>query len=369
MKFTKEQDLGLQSVNKWYLSRPKRREDRVFRFFGYAGTGKTTLARHFADNLDGDVCYAAFTGKAALMMRKNGCHNAKTIHSLIYKATEHEDGTVTYSINPDSEAKHASLIVIDECSMVNKELADALLSFGKPILVLGDPAQLPPVEGNGYFTDVEYPDYMLTEIHRQARDNPIIDMATRVRQGHQLRVGNYGNSMVISKPTSTAANEADQILTGRNATRTNMNSRLRKMRGYTEEKPMEGERLICLKNDSQLQIMNGGMFTVSREIRKTYPTHFLHYALRREDEPDTAGLLVKVHKSLFVPDVPKPDWRMLKGSQEFDYGYAITVHKAQGSQWETVMIYDESYCFRDDSLRWLYTALTRAQERVIVVKS
>ena len=365
MKWGPQQELALKAVDRWFYTDSKKQQ--IFRVFGFAGTGKSTLARHFAANIDGDVLFAAFTGKAALVMRKNGCQGARTIHSLLYKAIEHDDGTVHFEFNGASDIATCSLVIIDECSMVDEALARDLLSFGKPILVLGDPAQLPPVEGAGFFTECE-PDVMLTEIHRQSADNPIIHLATQVRMGNLLNLGTYGDSKVIAKPMLSDAKAADQILVGRNATRESMNLRMRKLLEFKGEMPMAGERLICLKNDRDLGIFNGGTFTVGREIRKNYPTQFMFLALQAEGETGIPTV-VKVHKSFFTADVPKPDWRMLKGSQEFDYGYAITVHKAQGSQWDHVMVQDESWCFREMNLRWLYTGITRSSQKVTIVKS
>jgi len=119
-------------------------EPQVFRLFGYAGVGKTTLARHIAEGAQGEAVFAAFTGKAALVLRSKGCVGASTIHALIYRASEGAEGAPTFTLNHDGPASKAGLIVIDECSMVDAELGRDLLSFGKPILVLGDPAQLPP---------------------------------------------------------------------------------------------------------------------------------------------------------------------------------------------------------------------------------
>ena len=178
MKFSPEQDAALKAVAQWL----KTGRPQVFRLFGFAGTGKTTLARHIADGIDGDVLFAAFTGKAAQVMRAKGCGNARTLHSLIYRprgeTTEEKTGEVspTFALNRRSPAAKASLIVVDECSMVDEALGKDLLSFGAPVLVLGDPGQLPPVSGGGYFTEAQ-PDALLTEVHRQARENPIIAMA------------------------------------------------------------------------------------------------------------------------------------------------------------------------------------------------
>lgn len=366
MKWSPQQEAALKAVDKWFYQESKKK--KIFRVFGYAGTGKTTLAKHFASNIDGDVCYAAFTGKAALMMRKNGCEGARTIHSLIYIAeVDSNTGEVHFRLNKgQSPLVNAALLIVDECSMVDETLAKDLLSFGKPILVLGDPAQLPPVAGAGYFTETN-PDIMLTEIHRQAAENPIIYLATEIRQGIYPDIGDYGESRIVTKIASTDALNADQILVGRNITRSDMNSRIRKLLKFDPDTPQDKDKLICLKNDSDLGIFNGGLFTVEQILTSKYKTNFLHMRLQ-SDDPDALPTMVKVHKSLFMDDIPKPDWKTLKGSQEFDYGYAITCHKSQGSQWNNVLAYDESWCFKDMWQRWLYTAITRAAEKVTIVK-
>src|SRR5262245_52552535 len=182
MQLSPQQDDALKAVSRWL----KAGRPQMFRLFGYAGTGKTTLARHFASHVDGQVQFAAFTGKAAQVLRSKGAVNARTIHSLIYRPRGEEavadevtgktSMSPMFSLNRQSPVARARLIIVDECSMVDEELGRDLMSFGTPILVLGDPGQLPPISGGGYFTDYE-PDFLLTEIHRQARDNPIIRLA------------------------------------------------------------------------------------------------------------------------------------------------------------------------------------------------
>jgi exodeoxyribonuclease-5 len=154
--FTPHQDAALKAVADWLKAKPgKGGTPQVFRLFGYAGTGKTTLARHLAEAVEGKVQFAAFTGKAALVMRAKGCDGASTIHSLIYRTRETSEETPNFELWDDAPASKAKLIVIDECSMVDADLGRDLLSFDVPLLVLGDPAQLPPVQGGGFFTETE----------------------------------------------------------------------------------------------------------------------------------------------------------------------------------------------------------------------
>src|SRR5438132_710903 len=131
-------------------------------------------------------------------MRNKGCDSASTIHSLIYRARESGVEQPSFELWDDAPASKAKLIVIDECSMVDAELGRDLMSFGVPVLVLGDPAQLPPIAGGGFFTDVE-PDAMLTEVHRQAQDSPIVRLSMQVRAGERLAPGEYGATSVVKR--------------------------------------------------------------------------------------------------------------------------------------------------------------------------
>src|SRR5438093_9971224 len=187
---------ALRAASAWLKA--ARGRPSIFRLFGYAGTGKTTLAKHLAESIDGKVLFAAFTGKAACVMRNKGCQGATTIHSLIYKARDSGQETPTFELWDDAPASKAKLIIIDECSMVDAELARDLMSFRVPLLVLGDPAQLPPIQGGGFFTDAQ-PDAMLTEVHRQARDNPIVRLSMDIRAGNSLAQGRYGDTQILAR--------------------------------------------------------------------------------------------------------------------------------------------------------------------------
>ena len=370
MNLTPEQDGALKAVSRWLSAG----QTPVFRLFGYAGTGKTTLAKHFAEGVDGDVHFAAFTGKAAQVLRNKGAPNARTIHSLIYRpkgeTTDEEEGTVTptFSLKPDSTLSKAALVIIDECSMVDEELGRDLLSFGVPVLVLGDPGQLPPVSGGGYFTEHE-PDVLLTEVHRQARDNPIIDMAMRIREGERLDYGGFGDSRVIAKSDVDQEEvlDADQVLVGINRTRRRYNGRLRELKGFETLLPEVGDKLVCLRNDAKKGLLNGGLWNV-RAISRDKGASMSLLVHSDDEGPSGPNAKVRVLKQMFTEGPESLDWQQRRRYEEFDFGYALTVHKAQGSQWDHVVLFDESFAFKDSRTRWLYTAVTRAAERLTIVR-
>ena len=278
-QFPPAQDAALKAVGDWLKAKPGTNgRPQVFRLFGYAGTGKTTLAKHLADHADGEVKFAAFTGKAASVMRGKGCRGASTIHSLIYRARESGEEVPSFDLWEEAPASEAELIIIDECSMVDVELGRDLLSFGVPLLVLGDPAQLPPIQGGGFFTEAE-PDVMLTEVHRQAVDDPIIRLSMEIRAGEYLEPGRYGETEVVAKADLDPQRvlEADQVLVGRNATRRAYNLRMRERRGFEGLMPSAGDKLVCLRNNRKKALFNGGLWTV-KERGGTQDRHHDHAA-------------------------------------------------------------------------------------------
>lgn len=362
MSWSLQQDAALSAVARWLQAG----EPQLFRLFGYAGTGKTTLARHIAEAVDGEVAFAAFTGKAALVLRNKGCVGAQTIHSLIYRSRGVDEESPTFVLNRESAAAKAKLIIIDECSMVDEDLGRDLLSFGTPVLVLGDPAQLPPVKGGGFFTEAE-PDIMLTEVHRQAADNPIVRMSMTIREGGRLAVGDYGQSRVIrrSEVDPQLVMSADQVLVGMNKTRRNYNARMRQIMGRTETVPVAGEKLVCLRNDKSKGLLNGGSWIV-QEL-KTSKKGLVTMRVTPEDDLNAKPVKVSVLPNFFDGTEEEVPWELRKHTDEFTFGYALTVHKAQGSQWNDIVLFDESFAFREHRARWLYTGLTRAAETITVV--
>jgi exodeoxyribonuclease-5 len=371
-----QQQKALDDVEGWFRAE---NAQQVFKLFGYAGTGKTTLAIAIAERVreiakDKDaVVFAAFTGKAALVMNSKGCKGASTIHSLIYQLDETKGGgdTPVFLLNEGSPLADAKLCIIDECSMVGAELAGDLLSFGVKVLVLGDPAQLPPVQDAGYFTKGK-PDAMLTEVHRQAADNPIIKLSMDIRAGIGLPYGDYGAAcrVVPWKKDAILPEDilgADQLLVGKNLTRASANNRVRALKKLTRETPLVGEKLVCLKNNRTKHLFNGGLWTVSK-LRKFNP-ECVRMVLSPEDAGGvTRDVEVKVRQHYFDGREHELTWEERKDFDEFTFGYALTVHKSQGSQWNNVILFDESGAFREDAERWLYTGITRAAEKLMVVR-
>lgn len=402
MEFSPQQEEARDAVQAWLEGRAAGTDQRSsFYLGGFAGTGKTTLAHDLAMLLGGRTEFAAFTGKAALVLQQKGCHDARTIHSLIYKPVvkssvglldlkeelaDLEEGhpnraaieaqikeeeerlrSPSFQLNPDSALKEADLLCLDEISQIDGPMGQDLESFGVPILALGDPFQLPPVASSqGYFTSNE-PDFMLTEVHRQARDSWVLKLATEIRSGKALSLGSYGDCDILPKKGLTVEEAVtfDQIICGTNKTRKAINKRVRQALGFDYPLPVVGDRLICLRNDRESGVLNGSFWKVL-DSREEEDGDTLRLALQDADRPDSGPIIVMAHRHHFE-DRELP-WFRAKDALEFDYGYAVTCHKAQGSQWDSVLIYDESWIARNHRRRWLYTAVTRAASRFSLVK-
>jgi exodeoxyribonuclease-5 len=379
-KWSPQQEHALAEVDRWLKGKPGKGTPQIFRLFGFAGTGKTTLARELADKAGGTVLFATFTGKASLVLRSKGCWDASTIHSLIYKPEQDPiTGEFTFKLNHDSALSTAKLLIVDEVSMVGEELAVDLLKFNKPILVLGDPAQLPPVKDTGYFINAR-PDVMLTEVHRQARDNPIIHLSMLVREGKRLEPGTYGDTVLIDRNNCdrlavwAQVSAADQLLCGMNKTRAHSNTKIRRESGLAKEGdpkewlPVMGDRLICLRNQRENGLLNGMLFDcLASELAVHKKLTGAKMRVKSLDQPNRAPIDVNTPREFFEGKETDLDWKAIREHQQFTFGWAITVHKSQGSQWGHVGIINEAHVFREDADKWLYTAITRASERVTMV--
>jgi exodeoxyribonuclease V len=412
-----QQRTAIDTFNDWLEDR----SSPLFSLYGYAGTGKTTLLRYLASTKSVGVC--AFTGKAALVLRKKGCHHATTIHSMIYHIFDDPvlrqelwklrnkrasagglsmDDSVrllelqkkfsqpefvlnenAFVIGRDGERiDPPDFIAVDEASMVDETIGEDLLSFGIPLLAVMDPAQLPPIKGTGYFTTAT-PDVMLTEIHRQAWDSDIIQLATAVREDRIRRYnyGNFGDVQVVgSVPPDWYRDPESQLLCGRNVTRFGYNAQARSGLGFKNELPEKGDKLCCWRNNHGEGLLNGSFWHTLDVDHRTKFDEFLELKIRSEDDPAIIIDCV-AHKRNFLEADPYKnedwDWQERLQANEFSYGYALTVHKAQGSEWNNVILVDESYLWGDrakrwwggDRNKWLYTGITRASEKLTLIKT
>ena len=289
--------------------------------------------------------------------------------------------------------------------MINETVLTDLISFGVKCLFSGDGAQLPPVSGACPL--LENPHYTLTEIVRQAADNPIIQVATLAREGKKIPYGNYGDSVcVIGRNALRGAErkrlflKADQILCGRNKTRSELNAEVRAYKGIDKEQrlPLDGEKLICTLNDWEKPLdkderfyLVNGIIGVGQEIKESFDdlatmefqADFMDESVKtpfdtgifkdgkyRHLYGDRAVTLsdgtvaheanfALLHKLRVVSDEP---------ICRFEFAYAITCHKAQGSEFDFVIVFDESWAFGEEASRWLYTAITRAKQKLLIVR-
>jgi exodeoxyribonuclease-5 len=408
---------AMRGIKEWFTTRTK--DQQVFRVFGYAGTGKSTIVKHAIAELgleEDAVLYAAFTGKAALVMTRKGT-KASTIHSLIYRVSEATKAEIErvreeiatlkarlpfmaseerlfeesrlralqlrledihkprFILNDQSILRDAQLLVLDEVSMVGNDMARDLLAFGKPILVLGDPGQLPPIKGEGAFTKTE-PDVMLTEIHRQAGESAIVRLATLARRGEYISYGQHDDYVWKMRRADVSPPQmlnGGQVICGRNNTRFWLNGAMKQAAGFPGPYPEgRGEKIICLKNRADAGFVNG-MFLTLAEV-KDGDAHSFTALLSGEDEETGEPTRHHIYKGHFDDHVAfdadrlKRDHWVRKDLIEAVWGYAITCHKAQGSQWENVIVYDDGLCRTEsDRRRWLYTAITRAEKGLVLL--
>ncbi|MBQ8375232.1 MAG: AAA family ATPase [Clostridia bacterium] len=412
---TPDQEKAENLIAEWFFNT----DDLTFVLAGYAGTGKTFLINHVVKNVlhlqaGKEAAFVSPTGKAATVLAQGGTV-AGTVHGLIYIRNEDdfdvdENGEIIEKerlsfYKRDQIDESIRLIVVDEASMVNEEMLRDLLSFGVKCLFCGDHAQLPPVSGTCPL--LSRPNYALTQIVRQAADNPIIKVATMAREGKDIPFGNFGDRVsVISRRRLTGdirkrvLTAADQVICGRNKTRTELNGEIRGYLGVPEGTllPTDGEKLICTLNnwekpldaEERFHLVNGIIgrvrnieeqmdllatmdFKADRlgeevgVIADTGIFQFDQYAHGYGDQAVklTGGAIVHEHNKMLLRRVRAVEQETIC---RFEFAYAITCHKAQGSEFDNVVVFDESWVFGEERHRWLYTAITRAKERLLIVR-
>lgn len=372
MTLTDKQEKGLRLA----ISRYKNKEPFTV-IAGYAGSGKSTLVQFIIQELhipESKIAYVAYTGKAALVLKSKGCPGATTAHKLLYHTTELPDGTFIH-VPKDKPDKAYKLIVVDEISMLEKEQWDILMRWGIHVICLGDPFQLPPISQENHVLD--HPHIFLDEIMRQAQDSEIIRLSMDIRAGKPLTLSKGKDVWVVPKETVSdrILTTADIVLCGKNATRYYLNQRIRRNvwgEQYKDE-PIEGDKIICLKNYWNKGDLANGLIGKITNIEKKEDFFLKTKLLADFRTDDDAFYDLSMDYQLFTdgkPLVNQDNWRQYPKEirpMEFDYAYSVTVHKSQGSEYGKVVLFNE-YLGKDREqyLRWLYTGCTRSSEKLVV---
>ena len=393
MQLTARQAEGLKIA----VTRYKHKEKYVT-ISGYAGTGKTTLVRFIIDALDVEedkVCYCAFTGKAAEVLRKKGNKNVCTLHKLLYEHIPRPTGG--FFRKPKTIIPY-DIVVVDEISMVPKELIDLLFTHNIYIICLGDPFQLPPIDKNTDNHLLDFPHIFLDEIMRQAQESEIIRLTMKIRNYQNIEFFNGKEVKVFphTQLNTGILQWGDQILTATNAKRCAINTQMRQLAGRSGD-PQDGDKMICLRNyweNFSLEnnvLVNGTIGILNNNFRTVrYIPRFVKSNIKIFDIligdliiPETNDIYkdVDMDYKMIMTGQKCCNWRLsyqlgrLKQRygeivpKEFDYAYAITVHKAQGSEWNKVVVLEEQFPFdREEHARWLYTACTRSSKKLVLVR-
>ena len=387
MKLNEQQAQAIEALRKWWYNGSK----QVFQISGAAGTGKTTLIRYLINEIKlehDEVLFTAFVGKATLAMSRNGL-NAKTLHSAICYCKDEpvldENGNVVTEYNRRVTKRvftrrkkidpRIRLIVVDEGSMVPAKMADWLLKFKVPIIVLGDLNQLPPVIGDSFF--LKEPDVVLTQIMRQSSESPIPYFAQNVLQNGTkclspgLQIGNKINVLSKADITPELLKDYDVIICGTNKTRNNLNTYIReRIYGRTQEYPVIGDKLICRENDwtfsvDDVYLINGLIGYVTDIDLESISDYTMKIDFKPEfmDNEFKNVTLDRIYMGLS----PNNKRFYRSNYHKFEYGYAITCHLSQGSQYNRVLVFNESFGTAEERRKWLYTAVTRAIDKVTIL--
>ena len=377
-----------------------KRKERYTVISGYAGTGKSTLVKFIVAalpniNPDEDVIYTSFTGKATQVLQKKGNKNVSTLHKLLFESIPKPDGTF---FRKPVEFIPYKIVIVDECSMVPKELLQRLIKYNVHIICLGDPGQLPPINKNEDNHLLDHPHIFLDEIMRQEAESEIINLTMDIRAGKPLTRYQGGEVQVLNKDELTTGMLlwADQIICAKNETRIALNNQMRDLLGRCGG-PQDGDKVICLKNNWDIYSVNdnplvNGTIGYLKDSFSTYIN--LPRQITSDGQPKRLDILtanfisdteedygiLNMDKQLITTGVPGLDWKTSykmgrnwrfqdKIPDQFTYGYAITCHKSQGSEWDNVLVIEEGFPFeKEEHKQWLYTAATRAAKKLVIIK-
>lgn len=391
---TKKQEEGLK------IAVQRHRDNEKYTVIaGYAGTGKSTLVKYIIAALDvspSKVCYATFTGKAAQVLVKKGNKNAITLHKLLYDSIPRPAGG--FMRIPKKQLDY-TVVVVDEVSMAPKTIMDLLFKHNVYVICLGDPFQLPPIDKNEDNHLLDKPHIFLDEIMRQAAESEIIQLTMAIREGKPLTDFKGSQVQVLSKDhwVDGMYDWADQILVATNFQKHSTNDYIRQMKGFGPD-PCDGDKIICCRNywdtfsgeGAGDPLVNGSIGTLVAPVDDIIRVPYWAYnkgvintmkaGFISETGEDFGEL--NIDPKIIRGGESELEWRdkykLGKAKQrigdvipkEFSYGYAITCHKAQGSEWDKVLVLEESFPFdKTEHARWLYTAATRAAEKLVIVRN
>lgn len=359
-------------------------DDKYFVVSGCAGTGKSAIIPFIREKVKGECLVAAYTGKAVVVLKRKGVKDAQTLHSLLYIATKKEDanGKIYYEFTPKNDYAFydTKCVIVDEASMVDKEMFELLVSHRFKIIFIGDHFQLPPIKDN--FNIMSKPNIILTKILRQNEDNPIVKLANMARNGQRIPFGQYDNSfkkkLFKLKPDNYL--EYNEIITWTNKMRVNINNSIRKIKGYDSFLPQIDEKVIVKSTSRKYGIYNGQMMYVTDSQPYSMKEKICKLSIIDElamDDIIAAATYSEINHlfSIAWEKEKIEEYRFKKFEKgkkripliHLDYGYAITCHSAQGSSWRNVCVIEENGLKKMDYYnRWLYTAITRAEESVTI---
>ena len=388
LELTSGQSELLDRITRWYNdyhngNKTGYQHPQWFAYSGAAGCGKTTVIREFLNSLclRDDYIGCAYTGKAVLQMLRQGL-KAKTIHSLIYDVVSYyRMDPITHKKIPVFEFvlkkrldKEVSLIIVDEAPMVNDDMCKEILSFGIPVIFVGDMNQLPPVFGRS--TIMENPDFVLTQIMRQSADNPIVQLSQMVLKDIPLLEGKYGTSEVVREFDlgKSLLDDYDQIICFTNSLRQEINNYCRtELLGFKTIDPRLFDKIICRQNNWDIEkdgfYLTNGTSGVITDIDRSHvgngyyiinfhPDYF-------EDGVDFEGLRIDARYIKLNHEDQKVIMRTQ--NEKFEYSYAITAHLSQGSEYPRVFFIDSYFGTPELTKKARYTAITRAMDRITIV--
>ena len=392
MILTNEQEQALKII----LNKYKNHEKYVT-ICGYAGVGKSTLAKFAIEALDVSpekVAYATYTGKAAEVLRKKGNPNAMTLHKLLYDSIPRQGGGF---IRIPKKTLDYDVVLIDEISMAPKSMLEMLLKHNVFCIFMGDNFQLPQIDKNEAHDFLQHPDIFLSTVMRQAAESEIIQLTMKIRNGEDIPFM-HGKEVIVAPKAELVTGHltwTDIIICATNKTRHNMNRQKRELLGYSGVLE-ENESLlikcnyweVCNKNGDAL--VNGSIGTIKNvfESFRRIPS-YVKSDIR--DMPTIVGEFIsddgvsfgniEFDKNFLLKEEPCIDWRTsyqlgkLKNKigdiipKQATYGYAITGHCSQGSQWDKVLVIEESFPFdKVEHARWLYTCCTRPTSRLVLIR-